>query len=291
MPPTGNPRLTVAQINASPKALIMGIVNVTPDSFSGDGVAAHAAVAQALQMVADGADIIDIGGESTRPGHALITVDEEIRRTIPVITALRAASAIPISIDTTKAAIAVAALNAGADIVNDVLALRGDPAMAASVAVRTTPIILMHNRSVPQNIIPTATLGAAYAAPDYQNFLADVCQDLRASVAVAHAAGITSDRIILDPGIGFGKSAAQNIALLRHCDALAALGYPILLGPSRKSFIGQTLNLPVTERDEATLAACIIGWQRGAKIFRVHNVRAVRRALDMAAVITATPPR
>jgi dihydropteroate synthase len=272
--------------------LIMGIVNVTPDSFSGDGALGrdddNAAVAQALQMVADGADIIDIGGESTRPGHAPVTVDDEIRRVVPVITALRATSAVPISIDTTKAAVAAAALEAGADIVNDVLALRGDPAMAAVVTRYNVLVILMHNRSALEQVTQTAALGASYAAPNYTDFLAEIQQDLRASVAVAVAAGIQPAQIILDPGLGFGKTAAQNMQLIKHCDTLVALGYPILLGSSRKSFIGRVLDLPVTERDEATLAACVIGWQRGAKIFRVHDVRATRRALAMAqAILTA----
>lgn len=292
MPSLGNPRLTVASMLAMPHPLIMGIVNVTPDSFSGDGVLArddaHTAVAQAVQMVADGADIIDIGGESTRPGHAPVTTDDEIRRIVPVIAALRAASAVPISIDTTKAEVAGAALDAGADMVNDVLALRGDPDMAGVVARYHVPVILMHNRSAPQQVTQISALGASYAAPTYTDFLAEIQQDLRTSIAVAVAAGIQPAQIILDPGLGFGKTAAQNMQLIKHCDALVALGYPILLGASRKSFIGRVLDLPVTERGEATLAACVIGWQRGAKIFRVHDVRATRRALAMAqAILTA----
>ncbi len=267
----------------------MGIVNVTPDSFSGDGIAAEAALAQALQMVSDGADMIDIGGESTRPGYIPVAADEEIRRVVPVIASLRATSTIPISIDTTKATVAAAALRAGATLVNDVTALQGDPAMASLIAASNASVILMHNRSAVQQVIPIPQGGASYIAPDYRDFMAEVCQDLRTITATALAAGIAADHIILDPGIGFGKSAAQNIALIRHCDRIATLGYPVLLGPSRKSFIGQTLNLPVAERDEATCAACIIGWQHGAKISRVHNVRAARRALDMAVAISAAP--
>lgn len=285
MPPAGNPRISGAQINAAPKALVMGIINVTPDSFSGDGVSTDAAVAQALQMLTDGADMIDIGGESTRPGHAPVTTAEEIRRTIPVISALRAASPVPISIDTTKAAVAAAALNVGADVINDVSALQRDPEMAGVVAAHGALVILMHNRSAPQHVTQTETFGASYAAPDYKNFLAEIQQDLHISIDRAEAAGIKRAQIILDPGLGFGKTVAQNLLLIGHCKELVALGYPVLLGPSRKSFLGQTLNLPVTERDEATLAACIIGLQQGAKIFRVHNVRATRRALDMATAI------
>mgnify|MGYP003393254006 CR=1 FL=1 len=293
---TGDKAFSVAGIRSAAKPLVMGVVNVTPDSFSGDGIMTQqdyiaAAIAQAQAMERDGADMIDVGGESSRPGHAPVAAGEEIRRVIPVIAGLRAISALPIAVDTTKAEVAAAALDAGADIVNDISALRADPAMAPLIAARDVHVILMHNRSRAQDYTQTAKLGGSYAAPEYGDFIAAIVRDLKEHITAAEAQGIQAGQIIIDPGLGFGKTAAQNRTLIRQCGMIAALGYPVLLGPSRKSFIGQTLDLPVAERLEGTLASCIIGWQNGAKILRVHDVRAVRRALDMAqAILCASGP-
>lgn len=263
------------------RPLVMGIVNATPDSFSGDGLLRHEdfiarATDQALRMIEDGADILDIGGESTRPGATPVPADEEIRRTAPVIAAIRARSAIPLSIDTFKAATAEAALNAGATIVNDVTALRGDAAMAQLVAARNVDIILMHNRGL---------LGGAQGADAFGDIVADVIDDLSASVAQARAAGIADNRIILDPGIGFGKSVEQNLALIARLDRFTNLGFPILMGVSRKSVIGQTLNLPPDERLEGTAACVTASVLNGASILRVHDVKAMARVVKMATAL------
>lgn len=262
---------------------VMGIINATPDSFSGDGLMAHkdftaAATAQASHMIADGADILDIGGESTRPGATPVTADEEIRRIVPVIAAIRARSNIPLSIDTFKAATAKAALDAGATIVNDITGLQGDPAMAALVAARKVDIVLMHNRGL---------FGGAQGAATYGDLLTDIMTDLSACVARARAAGIGDDKIILDPGVGFGKSVEQNLTLIARVADLRRLGFPILMGVSRKSVIGKVLDLPESERLEGTAAcvtACVLG---GADILRVHDVREMARVVKMAAALRA----
>ncbi|MEJ5240084.1 MAG: dihydropteroate synthase [Anaerolineales bacterium] len=273
------------------RTYVMGILNVTPDSFSGDGLlqredALTAALEQARRFLEAGADIIDIGGESTRPGSQPVSAEEEMERVLPVIERLR--QEFPeavLSVDTYKAAVAEAALQAGADLVNDVWALRADPQMAAVIARHHAPVILMHNRSQPSNVEVRERLGSAYRAAEYTNLLEDVRRDLLESIALAHAAGIPDEHILLDPGIGFGKSVAQNLELIDRLGELRALGYPILLGPSRKSFIGYTLNLPPDQRIEGTAAAVAVGIVRGADIVRVHDVEYMVRVVRMTDAI------
>jgi dihydropteroate synthase len=265
----------------------MGIVNVTPDSFSGDGVPDTAtALQQAQQMLADGADILDIGGESTRPGAAPVNANDEINRIVPVITGLRAQGVMaPLSIDTMKATVAAAALQAGATIINDVTGGTYNPAILSLVAAQQVPIILMHNRSAANRVNFDQIIGSEYAAADYQDIVADVCRELGQLAAAAQAAGVATGQIILDPGIGFGKSVEQNLRLITAVPQLKALGYPVLLGPSRKSFIGRVLDLPPDERLEGTAACVAIGAYCGADIIRVHNVKAMARVVRMAAAI------
>jgi len=269
----------------------MGILNVTPDSFSGDGLLkradpVEAALAQAQVFLEAGADILDIGGESTRPGAQPVPVKEEIRRVIPVVSevARRFPQAV-ISVDTYKAAVAEAALQAGAHLVNDVWGLRADPCLGEVVARFGVPVILMHNRSTPQNAQGRERLGGRYVGVAYENLLEEVKRELLESVALAHAAGIPDERIILDPGIGFGKTVEQNLELVDRLGEVRALGYPVLLGPSRKSFIGYTLNLPPEERLEGTAAAVAVGIARGADIVRVHDVAFMVRVARMTDAI------
>jgi len=273
------------------RTYVMGILNVTPDSFSGDGLlkgvdAVQAALELARSFTAAGADILDVGGESTRPGAQLVTEEEELERVVPVVEALaRADLGALISVDTYKARVAEAALQAGAHWVNDVWGLRADPAMAAVVARHKVPIVLMHNRSKPGNARLQESLGGRYVGMEYDNLLEDVKKELMESVSLAHAAGIRDKEIILDPGIGFGKTVGQNLELLNHLDEISALGYPVLLGPSRKSFIGYTLNLPPDQRLEGTAAAVCVGILRGADIIRVHDVGFVARLARMTDAI------
>jgi dihydropteroate synthase len=277
---------------------VMGIVNVTPDSFSGDGLLAAAtdvterdverAVGLALQMLSDGADLIDVGGESTRPGASSLTAAQELARVLPVIQRLARETDAPISVDTYRASVAAAALQAGAGLVNDVWGLRMDPDMGPVVAAHGAPIVIMHNRSKPRNAAQEERLGGRYVGVHYDNLIADVLRELRGQVGQALACGIREDGIIIDPGIGFGKTVEQNLALLDQIGELRVLGYPILLGPSRKSFIGYTLDLPPEERLEGTLATVVAGVLRGgAQIVRVHDVRATVRAVRMADAIRA----
>jgi dihydropteroate synthase len=274
----------------------MGIVNVTPDSFSGDGLARDgdmiaAGVAQAAQFLADGADILDIGGESTRPGAEPVPVAEEIARTQPVIAAIR--DAFPqaiLSIDSFKAETAAAALDAGADWINDVWAFQADPQMAPLAKARGCPVVLMHNRSKPGHADIDRRLGGSYKAPDYADFLAEVLDELRTIITRALDAGIAPENIILDPGVGFGKTVAQNMALINCLDRVRALGYPVLLGASRKSFIGRVLDVEADERVDGTAATTALGVVRGADIFRVHDVRQMAHVARMThAMLTATP--
>jgi dihydropteroate synthase len=277
------------------RTYVMGIVNVTPDSFSGDGLLANArdpdeltrlAVTQALQLLDDGADILDIGGESTRPGSQPVSADQELERVLPVVTALRRQTDAPISVDTYKSEVARAAVAAGADMVNDVWGLQMDPEMPALIAELGVPVVIMHNRSRPKNAEQEARLGGRYVGVAYDDLLRDVVSELEAQVAQARAAGIPRERILVDPGIGFGKTVPQNLRLLNHADALRALGMPILLGPSRKSFIGYTLDLPPEERLEGTAAAVAVGIVRGgADVIRVHDVRAMARVARMTDAI------
>ncbi|HEY4690477.1 MAG TPA: dihydropteroate synthase [Anaerolineae bacterium] len=270
---------------------VMGILNVTPDSFSGDGVLAHAgngvehAVAQARQMLSDGAHLLDVGGESTRPGSAPIGAGEERRRVLPVIEALAREGLGPISIDTYRRETARAALDAGAAIVNDVWGLRRDEQLAGLLADRGAPVIVMHNRSKPQDAAFEARLGGRYIGSTYDDLLEDVKRELAESVEVARRAGIAEHRIIIDPGIGFGKTIEQNLELLDRTDDLKALGRPILVGPSRKSFIGYTLNVPPDQRVEGTAAAVAIAIARGADIVRVHDVAMIARVARMTDAI------
>ncbi|TEU13242.1 MAG: dihydropteroate synthase [Anaerolineales bacterium] len=285
------------------RTYVMGIVNVTPDSFSGDGVyatmetegvahpleraqaATERAVAQALSFLEEGVDIIDVGGESTRPGSAPIDAQTELSRVIPVIRRLREATDAPISIDTYKASVAAEALDAGADLVNAVWALQMDPELAPLVAERGVPVILMHNRSKPKNAAQQERLGGRYVGIHYHDLMADIIRELRQRVEHAVQAGIPRSRIIIDPGIGFGKTVEQNLHLLNHVDELRVLGLPILAGPSRKSFIGYTLDLPPQERQEGTAAAVALCIARGVNMVRVHDARAMVRVVRMSDAI------
>jgi len=265
----------------------MGILNITPDSFSGDGLMSNGnrvehAVYQADHFLKHHADILDIGGESTRPGSQTVNADEELERVIPVIQAL--AKNFPdaiISIDTYKAKVADAAFKAGAQILNDVWALRADPELAAVAKKFNVPVILMHNRSNPVSVEVRENLGNAYIGSEYQDLIEDVKRELLASVGVAKKAGIEERQIILDPGIGFGKKREHNLELINRLAEVRALGYPILLGPSRKSFIGFTLDLSADERVEGTAATIAVGITRGADIIRVHDVKEMARVAKM----------
>jgi len=278
----------------------MGILNITPDSFSGDGVLAlsgevgevEAAVQQAKEFLSNGADILDVGGESTRPGSQPVNAEAELERVIPVIEAI--ADEFPdatISIDTYKARIAEAAFRAGARILNDVWALRADPALASVAAAFRVPVVLMHNRSNPASVEVRAQLGNAYIGSTYENLMEDVKRELLASMELAVKAGIDEARIILDPGIGFGKTREHNLALINRLDEIRALGFPVLLGPSRKSFIGFTLDLPADQRVEGTAATVAVGITRGADVIRVHDVKEMARVAKMTDAIVRSSSR
>ena len=273
------------------RTFVMGILNVTPDSFSGDGLIdtprdpVEAALARARRFVEAGADILDVGGESTRPGADPVGVEAELARVIPVIRALAAAHDVWISVDTYKAGVAEAALEAGAHIINDVWGLRADPEMAGLVARRKAPVILMHNRSTPGSAEVRETLGGHYVGVEYENLIEDIKRELGHSLELAGAAGIHDAHIVLDPGIGFGKTISQNLEILDRLDEIRSLGYPILLGPSRKSFIGYTLDAPPDERVEGTAATIAIGIDRGADIVRVHDVGVMARVAKMTDAI------
>lgn len=268
------------------RTYIMGIINATPDSFSGDGLAlgedwVATAVHQAQQFAADGADILDIGGESTRPGSQPITTEAELARVLPVITAVRQTVDLPISIDTYRADVAEAALQAGAHWVNDVWGLRMDGRMTEVVAKAGCPIVIMHNRSKPKNVAQQDKLGGRYVGMEYDDLIADIKRELQDSIDLALAAGVDASQIILDPGVGFGKTVEQNLQLINQLDQFRTLGFPILLGTSRKSFIGYTLDLPPDERVEGTAATIAIGIDRGADIVRVHDVKVMARVAKM----------
>lgn len=277
--------------NWGSRTYVMGILNVTPDSFSGDGIitqgdAIQIAVRQAEEFLTNGADILDIGGESTRPGSQPVNADEEIARVIPVIEAItKQFPEALISIDTYKAKVAVAAFEAGAHILNDVWALRADAELASIAAAFRVPVILMHNRSNPASIEVREQLGNAYIGSEYQNLIEDVKQELLASVDLAVKAGVEESRIILDPGIGFGKTREHNLELINRLNEIRSLGYPVLLGASRKSFIGFTLDLSADQRVEGTAATVAIGIARGADIVRVHDVKEMVRVAKMTDAI------
>jgi dihydropteroate synthase len=257
------------------RALVMGIVNVTPDSFSDGGrfAATEAAVAHALDLVRQGADLLDIGGESTRPGAEPVTADQELRRVLPVVRELAARTAVPLSVDTSKAAVADACLAAGAHVINDVTALQGDGALAGVVAARRAGVVLMHMQGTPQTM---------QINPHYDDVAAEVYRFLEARLHAAAAVGIEASRVVLDPGIGFGKTTEHNLELLARLGELRALGRPVLLGVSRKGFLGRE----VGERLAGSLAAACHAVARGAaQIVRVHDVRETRDAATLLAAI------
>lgn len=251
------------------RTLVMGILNVTPDSFSDGGRfnRVENAVEQAFKMAEDGADIIDIGGESVRPGFVPITAEEELNRVIPVIKSLKndPAFKLPVSIDTYKAAVAEEALKLGVEMINDVYGLKADHRLGKVAARYNVPICLMHNRD----------------STDYNDLIPDILAELGESTRIAHQANVKDEQIIIDPGIGFGKDLQQNLDVMYHLREFHSLGYPILLGTSRKSMIGKTLNLPLDERVEGTAATVAYGISAGADLVRVHDVLQMRRVADM----------
>ena len=253
---------------------VMGILNVTPDSFSDGGhyLDADRAVAHAKAMVAEGATLIDIGGESSRPGAVPVPAEEELSRVVPVIRALAGAVDVPLSVDTYKACVARHALEAGAHLVNDITALHGDAEMAAVVAEMEAGVILMHIQGTPRTM---------QLAPHYDDVVDEIRQWLQERVQLAEASGIAPERIIADPGIGFGKTTAHNLEILKRLDAFSELGKPMLIGTSRKAFIGTVLDLPLDERIEGTVATVCWAIAHGADIVRVHDVKAVSRAARM----------
>ena len=259
---------------------LMGIVNITPDSFSDGGLFLDPdrAVERGLELSSEGADILDVGGESTRPGAAAVSEEEELRRVVPVIRSLRKRTDIPISIDTTKAAVARAALDEGADIVNDISALRFDAEMPSVIARTGAAVVLMHIQGTPLTM---------QLDPRYDDLLGEIRSFLSESIRRAETAGIPADRIVIDPGIGFGKTCDHNLALLNGLDSFRELGRPLCVGLSRKAFIGRILDLPSGDRLEGTIAAAVLGISRGAHILRVHDVREVSRAVRVAEAILA----
>ena len=250
---------------------IMGILNVTPDSFSDGGKfnQIDAALKHAEEMIGDGADVIDIGGESTRPGYTKISDAEEIDRVVPVIEAVKKEFEIPISVDTYKSGVAEAAAEAGADLINDIWGLKYDARMAEVIAKSGLACCLMHNRD----------------NAEYRNFMEDMKQDLRETIALAKVAGIADDKIILDPGVGFAKSYENNLEAIRSLEELKELKYPVLLGTSRKSVIGLTLDLPAAERVEGTIVTTVMAVEAGCMFVRVHDVKENHRAIQMAEAI------
>ncbi len=268
-------RVRDLELRFGERTYVMGIVNVTPDSFSGDGLLSsaspvEAAVEQAARMVAEGADILDVGGESTRPGHAPVSPSEELERVVAVVRGIRRRlPGVPVSIDTRKPPVAEAALAAGADIVNDVAGVTEGAALAPVAAAHDAPYILMHDR----------------AEPVYEDVVAEVVEDLREALAAAREQGCRPESLIADPGIGFGKTAEQNLVLLADLAALSALGCAVLLGTSRKSTIGKVLDLPADQRLEGTLATTALGIAAGVDIVRVHDVAANVRTARMSDAI------
>lgn len=261
----GNKDFTIGK-----KTFIMGILNITPDSFSDGGKynTIELAVEQAKKMIEEGVDIIDIGGESTRPNHKIISIDEEIERVVPIIESIKYLNT-PISIDTSKSEVAIAAMEAGANMVNDIWGLKKDSKMAHIIAKYNLPCCIMHNRENNQ----------------YSNLIDDIIGDLQESLNIASNAGIRKENIILDPGIGFAKDLMQNIEVMNKLEAFKNLGYPLLLGISRKSMIGLSLNLSVDERLEGTIASNVIGIMKGCDFIRVHDVKENKRAAMMTDII------
>lgn len=266
-----NLRIGETDFKIGEKTYIMGILNVTPDSFSDGGHfnQIEAALDHVREMVEDGADIIDIGGESTRPNHIQISEEEEAARVVPMIKAIKERYKIPVSIDTYKSKVAKAALEAGADLVNDVWGLKYDPNMANVIKEYNVPVCIMHNR---ENM-------------DYDDFRSDMLNDLKKSIEIGEKAGINKEKIIIDPGIGFAKTYEMNLEAMNHLEDLLQFDMPILLAASRKSVIGLTLDLPVTEREEGTIATSVLGVMKGCHFVRVHNVKANLRAIRMIEAI------
>ncbi len=262
------------------RTYVVGILNVTPDSFSGDGIGGDVqrAVSQAVQFVAEGADILDIGGESTRPGADPVSQQEELDRVLPVIEAVRREVETPLSIDTYKAAVAREAVRAGAAMVNDVWGLAADRDMGSTVAALNVPVVLMHNR---RSKSQQSALGGYYGQVSFGEVAQDVTRELGEAIARAASYGISAENIIIDPGIGFGKTPQQNIELMRDLSLLPGLGQPVLVGTSRKSFIGLTLDLPVEERLEGTAATVALAIAQGVDLIRVHDVGAMVRVSRM----------
>ena len=259
------------QFDTANETYIMGILNVTPDSFSDGGKfnTLDKALAHTEQMIAEGADIIDIGGESTRPGYTKLSDEEEKERVLPVIEAVKARFDIPVSIDTYKSGVARAAIAAGADLINDIWGLKYDPAMADVIAQSKLPCCLMHNRD----------------NTNYRDFVADVLADLEQTLELAQKAGISYENIMIDPGIGFGKTYEQNLQMLAQLESLHTFGLPVLLAASRKSVIGLTLNLDKEQRLEGTIATSVIGVMKGCSFVRVHDVKENLRAVRMALAV------
>jgi dihydropteroate synthase len=258
---------------------IMGILNVTPDSFSDGGLFADSAsaISQADKLIAEGADILDVGGESTRPFADPVETEEELRRVIPVIKAVRSKYTIPISIDTTKAVVAREALKTGATIINDVSALRKDPEMVTLVKKTSVPVIIMHMRGTPSNM---------QIRPEYDDVIQEIISFFKEGIARITKEGISRDRLIIDPGIGFGKTLQHNLSILKHLDELASLGLPVLLGHSRKRFLGDITGLPDEgERDLATAVVTALLAHKSISMVRVHDVAATRQALKVAEAI------
>jgi len=257
---------------------LMGVINVTPDSFSDGGACFEtgAAVDHGLRLACEGADILDIGGESTRPGSESVPEEEELRRVVPVVRALRRQSGVLLSIDTTKAAVARSSLDAGADIINDISALRFDPAMARVVAPSGAALVLMHMQGTPRTM---------QKSPRYSDLVGEIRSFLQDRIREAEAAGIDRDRVVVDPGIGFGKTLEHNLTLIDRLADFQELGRPVCVGLSRKAFIGGILGLPPGERLEGTIAAAVLSVSRGARILRVHDVGAVARAVRVAEAV------
>ena len=265
------------------KPVIIGILNVTPDSFSDGGrlPSAEAAIEHGRRLMADGCRLLDVGGESTRPGAPAAPVKEEIARVVPVIEGLvKQGAGIPISVDTRKAEVGRAALDAGAAVVNDVSGFRFDPGLAEVAARAQAGAIVMHMRGTPATMDELAT---------YDHVAADVAAELGALAEKAERAGIARERIVVDPGFGFAKTATHNFRLLDELATIVALGYPVAVGPSRKRFLGAATGRPVEDRDRATAVACALAWERGARLFRVHDVALTREALALASATTNPP--
>lgn len=260
--------------NFGEKSFVMGILNITEDSFSDGGkyINADKAIERALKMVEDGADILDIGAESTRPGAIPVSEEEELERIVPIVEKLSKLVKVPISIDTYKSEVAKYSLRAGADIINDITGLKGESTMAEVVSDNDAYVIIMHMQGTPQTM---------QSNPEYQDVVSDICLDLKESFSIAEIAGIKKEKVIIDPGIGFGKSTNHNLEIIKRVGEFKIFGVPILIGASRKSMIGNVLNLPVNERVEGSLAVAAASVMNGASIIRVHDVKETKRTLTM----------